>query len=59
MAPLIILAISNLTTALLTAWLLHRKERGLSPMPALPAKAEVHDEDGNHEPVYQKGRPVL
>ncbi len=60
MAPLIIIALSNLATMLLTAWLLHRSNKGLSPMPSTPRKIQVTDGD-NHEDeqVYMKGRPLV
>ncbi len=59
MAPLIIIALSNLATMLLTAWLLHRGSKGLSPMPSIPRKIEVTGDNHEEEQVYVKGRPLV
>lgn len=62
MATLILFALSNLLTMLATAWLLHRRDRGLSPVPSFQHKVEVANGDGEEQPVdvhFEKGRPVL
>lgn len=57
MGTLIVLALSNLCTMFVTSWLLHRSEKGLSPLPSLPHKTEI-DNHEDETPVYSKGRPL-
>lgn len=59
MAELIIFALSNLATMLLTAWLLHRQKTGQSPLPDLPQRVDAEADNGEYEPQPQKGRPIL
>jgi hypothetical protein len=54
---LVVFALSNLATMFMTAWLLHRRDAGLSPLPTRTPKAEVNHEEA--EPTYKKGRPIL
>lgn len=61
MGQLIVFALSNLATMLLTAWLLHRQKTGQSPLPTLPSLSTNADDVGNSEYEAQpmKGRPIL
>lgn len=59
MPDLIVLALSNLCVCLLTAWVIHRARENKSPIPSIPERIEVSDEEPreNGDETYQpKGR---
>lgn len=55
-----LITLSNLAIMFLTAWLLHRHQRGLTPMPSLPRPVEIENiEEAYEREAQPKGRPVL